>query len=180
MRSALVTACAAAALVPFSAQPASACTCLTTEPEALSEAADIVFTGTAVEVFPDLNLGAPADVATFAVDTAYKGDVRDRMKIVTPARSASCGVGFRTGVRYTVFAQEGQFGLETTRCDATTEGEVDVDRFGLQATPVAPPLSPEAAPAAPPRGKGGAWWPWVLLGLLMAGGLGYLALRRAS
>jgi hypothetical protein len=101
------------------------------------------------------------------------------MKIVTPAQAADCGAGFRTGHRYTVFAQEGSVGLETTRCAATTEGEIDPQTFGVRATPVAPPLSPEAAPIRPAaEGEGGpAWWPWVFLGGTVVAAVAFLAMR---
>ena len=114
------------------AVPAGACTCLTPpSPSQGAEAVDVVFVGTAADVrrveadgwlygaWKSL-LGADHlyDFETlrvaFDVGTAIKGTESGRIMLETPASTQLCGVLFREGEKYLVYAFHGPAGIVTT------------------------------------------------------------------
>ena len=71
-------------------------------------AADAVFTGTVVRRTEPLTFGMETGFElvgwTLIVDSVEKGAIERRVTVETPRHSASCGVEFRFGQRYRVFA----------------------------------------------------------------------------
>ena len=72
------------------------------------DAADAVFTGTVVRRTEPLTFGieAPFELVgwTLIVDSVEKGAIGRRVTVETARNSAACGVDFRFGQRYRVFA----------------------------------------------------------------------------
>jgi hypothetical protein len=106
--------------------PAEACDCPGPPPVGVSVArSDAVFMGVAIavrdssEVGEDGSEGAPARVATFRVETSWKGVRADTVVHVwTGQGGGDCGFGFEQQHRYLVFAHGAD--LKTGICDRTT------------------------------------------------------------
>jgi hypothetical protein len=134
---ALAALALAATGIATTAQPCWACTCARLigdpiTPRERANAAEVIFTGGVRKVVrddPETNL---INRARFAVEKAYKGRVRHRMTIRTHSQGSACGVYFRKGKRYTVFAYRFKGALETDTCSATRRGRIDAERFGLR------------------------------------------------
>ena len=78
------------------------------EPSTYEEAAEVIFTGTAVRTesrmpFYGGSTGDPL-LFTFIVDSVEKGQVGDRFTVVTAHDGAACGYPFELGQRYRVLA----------------------------------------------------------------------------
>lgn len=167
MRRIAVVLVAAAALLPLSADPSWACSCAPASPRAHAADAEVIFTGTAVDV-PDLILTTRYTVQ-FRAAVAYKGPVRPVMRVTTMMNGGSCGYEFEEGTRYTVFADAERGRLETHLCTATTTGDIDADRFGLSGTSMGHP---------PDLRIGSGWWPSVAAALAAAVFAALLVTRR--
>jgi hypothetical protein len=127
MKRILLAACLAASLVPFAAEPASACSCAFATPEEHADNARVVFTGRARSIERD-----PSEITVrFRVNTVYKGNVDRRVTVVTASNSAACGCSFREGVRYTVFGSRRGDPIPTNLCSGTKKGGIDPDEYGL-------------------------------------------------
>jgi hypothetical protein len=132
---ALVALAAISAALGYAAPPALACSCVPfTKPE-YARQASLVFTGTVTRV--DVHSGPivfssidPVDVV-FDVETVYKGAPTKTTTVSTVAGGASCGYGFVTGRRYTVFPwlQDGK--LDAGLCSGTVEGAIDPQSYLL-------------------------------------------------
>lgn len=136
---ALVGACASLAV----AQDASACTCTERAADLDEEVArrGVIFYG-AVTAFDELSPELWA--ATFKIDKSYKGKFKEDavVTVMTGATPKQCGVDFRIGRKFIVYADEQGGGLKTSTCHYT-EKLVD------------PPIAPEVRSLAPvPTGKG--------------------------
>jgi hypothetical protein len=110
-------------LVPQTPQ-ALACSCATLSSKMKLRHADAVFRGRAIAQ-RDLKAGAKqrssADPIswTFAVERVLKGRVSRRQKVQSPSSEASCGVQFKVGDRYQVYAKRTRGVLSTHLCSGT-------------------------------------------------------------
>jgi hypothetical protein len=93
---------------------ASACACLASGPACAAVwQADAVFDGTVTTVTPLVGTREAAGRAVpvdekrvrLTVRQAWRGETRQTMDVVTRASTADCGVDFKPGERYLVFAQ---------------------------------------------------------------------------
>lgn len=114
----------------------------------------------------------------FEVEIVYKGTLGPRAAVETVGDSASsCGIVFKEGKRYTVFARAQEDGLDTNICMGTTDGSIESRSYGLTAKPIS---SGETRFA--PEG-GIAWWLWmgIALGsvLLLGAGIAILGRHRS-
>ncbi|WP_127932772.1 hypothetical protein [Nonomuraea polychroma] len=97
-----------AAVVVVTSTAAHACDCADLTPAAAKEHAEVVFTGTVVEVRRDgtQGLGPPTPaVYTFRADNVYKGAPAAGFTVSSNVDTASCGYPFQQGTRYLVFAR---------------------------------------------------------------------------
>ena len=99
----------AAGLVLFTPAAAHACSCVGGDVAAYADRADVVFTGTLVEVTPpparlSWSSGDPATYS-FDVERVHQGDIGPSTEVRSAVSGASCGLeGMQTGSRYVVFA----------------------------------------------------------------------------
>ena len=103
---ALLTAAGLVLLTPASAH---ACSCVGGDVAAYADRADVVFTGTLVEVTPppERLFWSSGDPATYSfdVDRVHQGEVGPSTEVRSAVSGASCGLeGMQTGSRYVVFA----------------------------------------------------------------------------
>lgn len=89
------------------AGPASACSCLIPDAEALFANADGAFVGTLVQApsQPITGVVSSADPVpwVFEVQAAYKGDISSPITVTSPLSSASCGLEMVEGDRASLF-----------------------------------------------------------------------------
>jgi hypothetical protein len=117
---ALLTAAGLVLLTPASAQ---ACSCVGGDVATYAERADVVFTGTLVEITPPpkrlfWSSGDPATYS-FDVDRVHQGEVGRSAEVRSAVSGASCGLeGMQTGSRYVVFATLAD-GLWANLCGGT-------------------------------------------------------------
>jgi hypothetical protein len=106
------------------AMPAAACSCPGKSPKAALEAAAAVFSGTVVFVKK-----SQADVVvTIKVDKVWKGDVPAQVTVSTPPNDGLCGVSFKEGDGYLVYAGGQPGSLSTNICMRTrTLGDAKED-----------------------------------------------------
>jgi hypothetical protein len=173
MKRTLLAIVLALAVVPVFAGPAVACSCIPGGPKSLAERADVLFAGTAANV----SGGGTTRTVAFDVETSFKGAVEEEVVITTPVSSASCGLPFHEGRRYTVFAYTEGTKLMTSSCSGTKLGSIDAARYGVSegreigGTPTSADEQEAAAP--------GQTWPIVaVVGLVLAGGGALLTRRR--
>lgn len=80
--------------------------------------AQAVFSGMALQIITD-----PAKewvTVKFRVERSWKGSVSKEVNIVTGAHDGNCGIDFKTGEKYLVYAsRSSEGGLETGMCDRT-------------------------------------------------------------
>jgi hypothetical protein len=105
----LLALLAAVLLTVLAVWPAAACSVVAGKTEKdHRDAAELVFTGTAVRVDDPTNgaFYSSADPLywTFVVDAVEKGDMPARMTVATAITGASCGYTFELGKRYRVYA----------------------------------------------------------------------------
>ena len=105
--------------VHFAASPAAACSCAGLTPAQAFERADSVFVGevTSFKVKSGLFGKSSIDPTTvdFTVMEVWKGPQQRTLTIRTVRSEVSCGYEFVEGLRYLVYARDGQTGL----CDRT-------------------------------------------------------------
>lgn len=153
MRRVLMLLGITAVLVPITAGPSWACSCVQASPREHARMADVIVAGHVEE----LTEGAQIDVARLAVTDVYKGPRTSAWTVETAAEGPACGYDFVEGRRYTVFGSLDGGTLSTSLCTATTAGDIDPERFGLD--------SPERV-QQPPAGRepdppSGSRWPWA-------------------
>ncbi|MCC6873948.1 MAG: hypothetical protein IT378_06500 [Sandaracinaceae bacterium] len=163
-------------LLGWAPAPAVACTCADRTVEQTFAAADAVFEGRVISV----EASASGLRATLAVVQTWKGADHERVRVLTPAGEALCGVSFAPQTSWLVYANELPGGeLETGICLRTRpieEAAIDVAVFGAGVVPVdvGPEDEVEPRPTEPParggcascsaagrRSRGG--WPGALV-----------------
>src|SRR5688500_12181274 len=108
-RVALVALLAAAGLVLLTPASPHACSCVGGDVAPYADRADVVFTGTLVEITPPpvrlfMSSGDPATYS-FDVERVHQGEVGPSAAVRSAVSGASCGLeGMRRGSRYVVFA----------------------------------------------------------------------------
>lgn len=128
MRRILLVLALAAAVLPATIQPASACSCIAVSPEELAKSAKVVFTGQARSVTDD----GTFLIVRFRTRIVYKGAVPRHLDVITSNQSGVCGFPFHDGKRYTVFGGKIR-GAETSTnlCTATKPGGIHPPKFDL-------------------------------------------------
>ena len=105
--------------VALSAAPACACSCVPPDPEQYAASAEAIFTGVVRGVEqrggPLTSTAAATVVTTIDVDGVHKGDVAQQVEVATADGEASCGIEFRVGERYRVYADTAGGQLSGTR-----------------------------------------------------------------
>ena len=115
----LLLATAGAAWLHFNVTSATACSCVELTPAQAFERADTVFVGRVASfkvrsgIFGQSSID-PAE-AKFVIEQVWKGSRQETLTIRTVRSEVSCGFEFRDGLRYLVYARDGQTGL----CDRT-------------------------------------------------------------
>jgi hypothetical protein len=92
----------------------------------------VVFVGIAGDEAPVRD--APTAVVTrFAVETVYKGGLApgSEVPIIHEVRATSCGLAFKSGDRYTVFAGAFHHQLIASSCSATAPGAIGARELGF-------------------------------------------------
>lgn len=119
-RSILVALLVAPALVVVGATQALACSCVPARPDKVAvKDAKAVFSGTMVEA-DVAEPGFSPGVWTFDVDEVYKSvDVTETQDVTSQTQSAACGLIFKEGKRYVIFAYDNKGSLETNSCSNT-------------------------------------------------------------
>jgi hypothetical protein len=178
MKRALTVALVASGLLVVSARPCWACSCVAQPPKAQADNADVIFTGRVIEAEDPFRFSGPRVQAVLAVEVLYKGEAGGEILVETyPGGSASCGLEFVQGKRFTVFAFLNERGrLETNICSASTTGSIDPARFGLPSGTVAPGADedPPGALGATPETEPATFWlpASALLGAVALIGIG--------
>ena len=140
----------AAGLVTWSAPAAQACS-IAVDPNLTAaqleqrhlEAADLVFEGTATRMEPEA--GGQLVAWSFAVERTIKGSRAGTQQVRTASSGAACGVDFREGRRYRVYA-EVEGGRATTGLGSGTRELTESD---ADATPPGPAPVPTPRPGRP-------------------------------
>ncbi len=121
-----VAGLAGAILLTLPGRPAQACTCAALAPAQHLAQADAVFRGTIERLEPD---GAGGRAAFF-VTWVYKGSVGRNVSVSTGRTADGCGLQFRRGKEYLVYANDGPSGMSTDLCLGTTDDLFSLDRAG--------------------------------------------------
>jgi hypothetical protein len=159
------------ATVILPAKSSWACSCVQSTPKEHAARADVIFTGTATD--PDLQEGVYW--TSFDVEILYKGTLGPTAAVETVGDAAgSCGIVFKEGQRYTVFARAQEDGLDTNICMGTTDQPIDYGSYSLAPRPIS---SGETRFAPEPKTD---WFLWLGLigGALVLYGLGFAILER--
>ena len=96
------------ALIP---SPAYACSCESTTVEEQVQAVDAVFTGRVVSIREDLELPDTGRFVTLEVVENYKGNQTGQVVVETGFTTADCGIPFREGTQWLVYAYAGEQGM---------------------------------------------------------------------
>lgn len=164
------------ATLTLPSQPSWACSCVQSTPNELAAGADVIFTGTATD--PDSQEGVHTYWTSFDVEVAYKGTLGPTAAVETVGDSAGdCGIVFKEGELYTVFARAQDDGLDTNICMGTTDGPIQSRTYGLTAKPISAGETRFAPEGGNPR------WLWIGLALgtvlLLGAGVGILGRQRS-
>ena len=140
-------------LIHINVEPASACSCIELTPAEAFERADAVFVGevTAFKVRSGIWGQSSIDPTTvvFSVNEVWKGPRQESITIRTARSEVSCGFEFAIGLRYLVYARDGQTGL----CDRTAlavRSQEDLVALGEGWKPAAAPAGPAHSNASQP------------------------------
>lgn len=176
----------AASLLPLSAGSSWACSCASATSSLKEQAAayDVIFTGRAIDVAVDDG----TLVATYRVETIYRGPITSTAVVRTNSQDSACGYGIDEGNRDTIFASlDGELLVHT--CSLSRPGPIKPARYGLTPTPAPPPdelAPPDGGEAEPAVAVGeelptASTDPWLgmSIGLGAVAVLLVLALRRA-
>ena len=111
MRRAILALVAAGTFVVLQATPCLACSCKEATPAEIFERSDVVFTGTAIEDTPFAFSSGEVETR-FTVEEVHKGAVAGlTVSVFAANQTPACGVIFRGGTRYTVYAGDDPGGL---------------------------------------------------------------------
>lgn len=179
--------------------PAYACSCVGRSVSENFTAADAIFVGrldsrTVSHRLPNVSSDDPA-LHVFAVQTVYKGEVREKQGVVSASDGASCGLELQGDGPFMVFAsrdgditvrpEPGQYAANLCTGTAFATGKLVAEVKALGGKAEAPGAG--VTPAAPAKllpgaaGVEGAEGPWNRSGLVVAGALALLVgwtLRR--
>jgi hypothetical protein len=140
-------------------QRAAACSCATVTDAEAYEFADVVFTGTLVEIDTpegDIVVSHDPERFVFDVDQVFKGEAQTRQSVVTAREGASCGLEISGPGPFVVFARVDDDGLTgggvdgevySGLCSGTrplADGDVPTS-FGQPAPPVTVAATGEAS-----------------------------------
>lgn len=110
----------AAATVVMVAAPAQACDCVPLTPAEARSEASVVFVGTPTEQLGHPDEGSPDPVTyLFSVERVLKGEAGPTLSVSTNNSADACGVDFRIGDRYEVYALDADGTPFATRCGGT-------------------------------------------------------------
>lgn len=117
--------------------PCYACSCGgTAKPDASFRYSDAVFAGTVVGV-DSSRIESPDQFYLpflFNVTHVWKGEARDSIVVETARYTSMCGIAFKTGVSYLVYARDYRGGLKAHGCGRTRQLEDAIwDRYWLSA-----------------------------------------------
>jgi hypothetical protein len=123
---------AASSLVfPSGTSRVLACSCAGASPDLKFRYADAVFTGKVI-ASKDLKAGAKIRSGidpiawTFAVEQVLKGNIAKQQQVLSAAMDMSCGVQFKMGDRYQVYARREGNTLSTHLCSGTKSLAVNI------------------------------------------------------
>ena len=174
---------------------AEACSCATFTDAEAYEFADVVFTGTLVEINTppgDVVVSTDPERFVFDVDQVFKGEVQTRQSVVTAREGASCGLEISGPGPFAVFARLDDDGLTSgafegevysSLCSGTrplADGEVPAG-FGTPSRPatVAATGDASSSPTSSSTGSSGdGLWIAAIAGVLVLGAGGAVALHR--
>jgi hypothetical protein len=110
----------ALALIAASALPAHACDCAPLTPSEAAAEASVVFVGTPTQRLGQPDEGSPDPVTyRFSVERVLKGEAGPTLSVSTNNSGDACGVDFRIGDRYEVYALDADGTPFATRCGGT-------------------------------------------------------------
>ena len=138
MRSAfLLTSVLALLLVPGRAAIAQDCVCTETEFDQARSQSHAIFLGQVIEV------EAASDFddwvwATFKVESHWKGELVGTASVLTATAEGDCGVPFRTGERWLVYAKDLAGSLWVHRCWRVHRSQPGDPDLALLGAPVQP------------------------------------------
>ena len=106
----------------------------------------------------------------FRVERLYKGTSGRSVVVTTPLSGELCHFDFRTGVKYTVFADDHG---STTACSGNVRGVINPKGYGVSAIPLSKGI--DAPAGAPP-------WIWAVMGAALVAACvgGAMAARRST
>ncbi|WP_344651971.1 hypothetical protein [Cryptosporangium japonicum] len=100
--------------------PAQACDCVPLTPAEARSEASTVFVGTATQRVGHPDEGSPDPVTyRFTVERVLKGEAGPTLSVRTNNSADACGVDFRIGDRYEVYALDADGTPFATRCGGT-------------------------------------------------------------
>ena len=133
------------------ARPAHGCSCVLLTPAQAFDRADSVFVGEAAEMKAHSGLFGKSSIdpttVVFTVNEVWKGPRQESITIKTMRSEVSCGFEFAIGLRYLVYARDGQTGL----CDRTAlaiQSEEDLAVLGEGWKPSLAPADSAASSAS--------------------------------
>ena len=180
MRRALVVTVLALSLIPASPNATWACSCASATPFEYVRAAQVIFTGLALDGTPRAAGNAGAVSVHFEVRSVFKGNVGPRTVLRTSAQTSACGAAFSPGRVYTVFARLTQSYLMTSSCSGNTAGDIVPTEYGLRGAIVT--YEHEAASQPDPAEEdrdGAVAEPWLIpAGIGSIAGIALYALLR--
>ena len=167
--------------------PAYACSCASIPISESFEQADAVFVGrldSRTVSHPGLPNAGSDDPAlhVFAVQSVYKGEVRERQGVVSASSSATCGLELQGDGPFMVFASRdgdvtvrpapGQYAANLCNGTAPATSELVARLKALGAKPETPRAeATAAAPTNPLPGAAATTSPWNRSGLVVGGAL---------
>jgi hypothetical protein len=143
------------AIVPLGTRPSwAACECTGSQtPMGQAARASVLFTGRVTAISTPLPDTASIE---FQVERLYKGTAGRSAVVTTPLSGELCHFDFRTGVKYTVFADDHG---STTACSGNVRGVINPRGYGVSAIPLSKDVdTPGGAPA----------WAWAVIGVALA------------
>lgn len=129
MKRILVAVMLTIALTAMAAPPCWACSCVPMTKREQAKNADVIFTGKAKKVAPAAQEGVLR--VRFRVQKVYKGNPKAITYVFTSSSGAACGVHFKEGTRYTVFADRTDSRKWVYSCSGTKRGDINPLNYGL-------------------------------------------------
>lgn len=154
MRLTLAALLSSAALTLGVAGAASACSCAMASTGAHARSAEVVVTGTLVDVQdpPRGQIMSSGDPTTYTVDVlrTFKGEPASRIEFTSAMSGASCGLeGMQVHRDYLFFLDDSGAGLTASLCGGTRPASAALER---EVTAATVPLAAPAPRTSPPSG----------------------------